>query len=256
MKSSSAQHPTFDDLLALSLDELPPGRSVEVREHLLDCPSCLQQIRGLAQFPNSPPEPQMEIVETEATDAWNRLDTILNPSKEAQPQVRPFHDTSGQVVQIGNRRTGTARWRPSPLWLAAALLVGAGIGLLARRPFSVETDPAAGAGLTHLISQEFQLRGPAEADDSDAKCPPAGGTYVWIMTFTKRPADEKEAQVTLLRQGGATIRLSPKPINDKGQVVLALPWERIENGKYTVELAAEGDGEPIREQFPISVDCR
>ena len=264
MNNSKPSHPSFAELLALTVDELPPQRADEIREHLLDCAACLAQMRELLRLPESPPSPDFVISDADQAAAWSRLSATLDAEDaeeiaEKQPPLRALPGgvpSKPMAPPVAQPRAGAAR-RFSVGWLplAAMLLVSAGIGYLARQPHFPQKDPAAGAEVTHLLSQEFLLRGPAGTDDSGAECPPAGGTYVWVMTFTKRPADATEAQVTLLRQGGVAIPLSPKQINDKGQVVLALPWDSIENGKYTVELAAGGDAAPIREQFPITVDC-
>lgn len=261
MKNSQPQHPTFDELVALTIDELPSRRAHEIREHLLDCEECLAQMRELLRLPEAPPSPDLVISDSEQAAAWSRLAATLDAEDakaigETPPPLRALPGSAPSKPMAEPRAVAPRRFSVGWLPLAATILLSAGLGYLARQPESPEKDPVAGAEVAYLISQEFLLRGEGEAEDSSVKCPPVGGTYVWVMTFTKQPADATEAQVTLLRKGGETIRLSPKPINDKGQVVLALPWDLIDDGKYTVELAAGGDGELIREEFSILVACR
>lgn len=249
MNESKPNHPTFEELLALTVDELPAERADEVREHLLGCPECLAQARELLSFSDEPPTPQQAIGVAEEERAWQRLKTEI----EGPPAVAPLRFER----PLPSRAPRTKLWS---LPVAAVLSAAVGLlgGLVLRSPGGGESDESlelsAGAP-TFFGSAAATLGSSPQPKLTTAICPRPGGTFVWVLPFVRPPAEAREAELTMHRDGAVFFGPIELAINERSQVVLVRPSKRIPNGEYSIELEAKGAAGEVKELLRVSVAC-
>lgn len=251
MNQNKPGHPSREELIALTIDDLPAARAAEIREHLLDCAECLEATRALLRLPDHAPSPEEEVSDAEEAAAWQRLSATIGTAKGTAPAPPSLRALPGGG-QNPRAQPSVAKKPARPFsWLlvAAALVVAAGVGLLVRR-----TDDT--VARTHLLPSDFSVRGPGDNSNTSA-CPPVGGTFAWTMDYTKRPAEVKEVQVLLRHDGGAAVFQKTQGVDAEGRITLEAPWALITDGKYLVEVSAGENPSPaVKEEFLVSVACR
>ena len=222
MNTSMPLHPTFEELLHLTVDELPAERAAEIREHLLDCPACLEKARELLRLPDEPPEARLEVSDSQQEAAWQRLtkaiaaEDLQNLENAATHPPAPVQgDTPGPAhpAPLPFVKPATSRYA---LPLAAVLALGIGIAF-GRFDHS---GGVRGAALTGLSSDATFHRG--ENDPGTvANCPPENGTFVWVMVpeFSNGAAPSSVSVVIRADTGHELDRLK-LPVTRRGEVVL------------------------------------
>ncbi len=254
-------HPSFDELLALTVDDLGDQRAHEVREHLLDCPACLAQTRELLQLPDEAPSPEMELSDAELAMDWQRLSATLNKEESTskrEPATRPPLKILPGGQQPASPPTATppaARpARGTPMWLVAALVAGTAIGLAFGRWSS---NPASSqvVAVNNLSSTHFYQRGEPEKPQ-EAHCPPPGGSFVWNIT---PDLDGKNLPTSLWVEfrsaSGRIIALHELGVTIRGEVQLSVPRSLLPNGQYLAAVKLK-EREPPIEEIPVTVECQ
>jgi hypothetical protein len=245
MKNSQPLHPLKEELIALTIDELPQERADEIRRHLTECPDCLEQMRLLLRLPDEPPVPELEIGDAEQAQAWRQFSAKLAAEGERADSAPPL-----KAIPF------RAPARPSPLWLPLAAILAVAIGLaIGRWGLGGPRSEAIGSvATTSLTSSSFYHRG-AVGTPQKANCPAPGGAFVFVLApdFSDGP---KPATVflELLPSSGQKIADGKFPVSPRGEVELLITRSLLPNGQYLMKLRTEEKGNST-EELAISVDC-
>lgn len=266
MDTKRPTHPSYQELLLLSIDELPPRRAEEVREHLIECEACLAQMRELLRLPETPPLPEMAIDDDEQDVAWQRLQSaIASKGSDELDDIRaplpmpaisprqPLHSLKGvHQADLPAGRPPKRFFEGYPALLAAAMLaaaIGLGLGrwiLPARISNSGVT--------TQIGSSKMTLRGePVESVRS--ACPTSDGSFVWVVTpmYSSVQTPEKiwgkvwDANSRLVTH--LELLVSPT-----GESTLIFQRSDLPNGTYLLQIFLTRDG-PIAYEFAVVVEC-
>lgn len=245
-------HPDFDELLALVMDELPPERAEEVREHLIECPECLAQARELVDFPEQPPSPEQEVGEAEVDAAWRRLQTTLaedGPETPAAPARRPLVVLPGaSPAPLATPRRAAFRPRGAYALLAAAVTILAigGYWLTAQKPETTWTG---------LQLQDQYRNTPPDAAPEKLKCPPAKGRFGVRFAITAGETP-KRVWVGIATPDGRLVH-EPVELRPDERGVVHFPIERswVPDGRYQLEVHRDNLNGPL-EVSPFEVECQ
>jgi len=258
-------HPSFDELLALTVDDLGDQRAHEVREHLLDCPACLAQTRELLRLPDEAPSPEMELSDAELAMDWQRLSATLDEEEEATQQ-EPYTGPQLKVLPGGldpaSPPTATppaARpARSTPIWLVAALVAGMAIGIAFGRGalFGPGTAPLQAVALTSLASSSSFQRGEL-AKPKEAECPPPGGAFGLVIAPNLALGDStKTLWVEISKAAGQILAGKQLAISKQGDLQFLLPRSLLANGQYLVTVKRKAaEEEPTIDEMRLSVEC-
>lgn len=252
MNDSKPQHPEFEELLALTLDELSPERTEELREHLSGCPACLTQVRTLLDFSDTPPTPEQEIGDAEEERAWQRLSAALGEPAGDAPAVprAPLKLVPGQAKPAAlppRRRILEPAWWAS---VAAATIFGAAIGPQLFPPRE-EVRPVRKASLR---PPGIYLRG-EEIKPTPLPCPQPNedfGLEVGINTETT-PA-RVFYEITTLDGSKYIKHRDQATVGKEATIEIRVPRSLLPNGKYVVWIRLD-ENSPA-EEYPFSVDCQ
>lgn len=226
----AGEHLSLEDLLALSLDELPEDAAEVARDHLLHCATCLAQARSILNLPEAPPK----VSTAERNAAWQRLRKDIGT-----PEVLPF----------------PPRPQPKRPWLlpaAAFLLAGIGIGYLGRGASWPASEPkVALASFSQVLPHNFSVLGTA-ASPPAILCPSEGDSVVWTLggldadAETKLEVEVEDPEGNKSKLEGQTTRF--------GEMVILVPAALVVPGEWRLVVRRPGHGAVVAE-YLLNVRC-
>lgn len=226
----AGDHLSLEDLLALSLDELPEDAAAVARDHLLHCATCLAQARSILNFPDAPPE----VSAAERNAAWQRLRKDIGT-----PEVIPF----------------PARPQPKRPWLlpaAAFLLAGVGIGYLLSRASLPASDPRITlASFNQVLPHNFSVLGTA-ASPPAILCPSEGDSVVWTLGGLEADAQAR-LEVEIEDPEGDKSKLEGQTTRF-GEMVILVPAALVVPGEWRLVVRRPGH-EAVVAEYLLNVHC-
>lgn len=258
MDATRPHHPSYRELLLLTLDELAAERAEAVREHLLDCAVCLAQTRELLRLPETPPLPEMAIGEEEQEAAWQRLSATLDADKKIPPALVPAGSPQPrfQVLSGGGESTPSPEPKlkhPFNLHraLLTAALLAAAIGF-GRWGLAPSFEPTGAVSQFGIASKN--LRGDPEPPWK-VDCSQDGGNFVWVAA-PSFDSSQLPPQVwgRVLAPDSRPVADLKLPVNRRGEVVFLLQRSDVPNGTYLVQIFLEKDGRLVGERN-VAVHC-
>lgn len=220
-RTQGEAHPDAAELARFRARELAEDDAERVREHLLTCRECLEQVRNPAVFTQPPSE-------FERAAFWRALRPELPPGATPAP----------------------ARPRPSrTLYALAAGLGGVALslGLLSleqgrtisrqREVLAAQQGPIANAPIFDLTAGTKRSGGPAPPP----LALPAGQGFTLVLTPEERVSAGR-FELVVARAGGEVLRTIPDlhPHPEDGTFTLWLPAGTLPEGELTLELRALG----------------
>lgn len=251
MDARKPTHPSFEELLALTVDGLDPARAESVRDHLADCDVCQAQFRELLRLPEAPPLPNMAIDDEEQDTSWQQLaQTLRAAGPTAAPASPPRRiQGGGDKASILDRNRRPMRWLP----MAAAVLFSAGLGWFLGRGGPTSDDVIETVATTHLRSYDPVLRGETRPT-AQAKCPPHNGLFVLSLTPILQQGQTPKSIFVELRSNEKILASESLPLTSEGIVELSLRRSAVPNGLYVISLRADEKAAAFGE-IKVSVAC-
>lgn len=263
MNDSKPQHPSFAELIALSIGELAPVRADEVREHLLDCPACLAQMRTLLRLPDAAPPSGREITEEEQATDWQRLQARITDDERAiastgSPPAKTVTERPFSVVPNAGAASDRSS-RPARFWQgkAAAMLLAAGFGALAVGGFWLAARDRAmqPAVWSTLKSEESYVRSGEGSEPRTLKCPADGNPFGLQFAL----GSGETPGIVFVRIAAASGKVihgyeAAEP-DDRGIAGVTVRRNALPDGSYVLLAQRETRNAPI-ERFPFLVKCR
>lgn len=231
-----ARHPDLDVWVRYREGELPPEREEELRDHLVECPSCLALVRDLAAFEAAEAGPWAgEDADEPATAA--AIDAIVERAR-AEPAAR-----AGGGLRFGRS--------PRTFALAATLLVAIALGSLVwalglrsdnRRleaRLAELSAPRPGAAVVDLYPQTVTRNGRPEDDGVTLD---AGTPFVtWLLHLPERTEAER-FRAEIVDANGTPLWAGHGLVRDREYhtVSLGLPAGFVVGERFSIRLWPEG----------------
>lgn len=257
MDAQRPTHPSYRELLLLSIDELPAQRAEEVREHLFECEVCLAQMRELLRLPETPPLPEMAIDDDEQEAAWQQLQAAIAAEAEKtnvrvpdppQPRLRVL--SGGRQEEPSVDRPGQPFFKRFPALMVAALFLAAVGTTLWRSANRLEP--------TGTVSQ-FDMAPRVLRGDPVAPfvvdCAQEGGSFVWIAVPRFETTEvPRTVWGQVLGPDSRVVTESQLPVNQRQEVALVLRRSQVPDGTYLIQVFLEKGGRQVGERY-ITVEC-
>lgn len=258
MKTHPPAHPTRLELGALSAGELAADRADEVREHLADCPECLEKISRMFSLPDSAPSPDFMVSAEELQRARQRIHAAAAEPPPPGP-VKAIQLVSGDALARPLAEASPPKssgrsfafWLPGFGALAATALAGVALGFWLQPDSRDQIRPIARTGLS-FASEGY--RGGQPEGPIRLQCPPPGGNYAATITFPNGPLPKVVYYGIRTAAGEPIDEEAQAPLNRQHTVELEIPRSLLPNGRY-IFLIRRDSKEAQREEIPFEANC-
>jgi hypothetical protein len=233
-------HPTVDALVDFQEGLLEGEAAEALRQHLEECSACAAQLERLEGWdPDEEAEPDLLLSPDELAHQRRRFEERL----EEEGLLEDTPRRAAPVIALQEaRRPRTVRLPLAAIYILAALGLGFLLGTLRDSPQTPEVllaeNPlfqsltAEGDGALRSSGEEIALR------------PEFDGLVLRLHYPDQTPHESYQAEV--LTDSGTLVRSwEDLPRQPSGTFVLAIPRGDLEDGSYTVKLAAQDRGKSV-----------
>ena len=251
MDARKPTHPSYKELLALTVDGLEPTRAESVRDHLADCDACQAQFRELLRLPEAPPLPKMAIDDEEQDASWQQLAQTLRVGSPSYSPVSPprLIRGGGDKASVLDRNQRPMRWLP----MAAAVLLSGGLGLLLGRGGPTSDDVIDTVALTYFKPSDSVYRG-QEKPPKKVSCPPPNGRFVWSFVPELGQGQTPKSVFVELRSNEKILASEWLGLTSEGTAELSLRRSAVPNGLYVISFRVD-EKTAAFEEVKASVNC-
>ena len=226
-------HPRIDELIAYQLEHLPDQQALDLQEHLLTCPGCVELLLDLRTFVAAEEASSDAPGSFEAAAGWRSLWSRLQ---------RPSRPTGWLLAaSIATLIVGLSSWALLERRTASGL----------RFEVARLSAPQPDVPIVDLYPESAE-RGPSEA--SAPLLIPAGAAYLTAILALPDPPEVSRFEVEIEDDNSQTVWSGAVRMSEHGTFRLGLPTRLFEDGDLHIHLlAVDGETRERIETYPLSV---